>query len=253
MRKWLGGFVFVLGLGLLVQSCAHVPERNPERAELHLRLGTSFITRGDYHRALRELLRAEELNPDSKHVQNNLGLTYYFLKKYELALTHINHAIRLDPTFTEAKNNRGRFLIELGRHDEAIAQLEEVLADLTYPSPEYARLNIGIAQFRKKNYRAALPQLQEAVRLQRNSCLGHYYYARSLYELKNHKAAQPVFERAVRYCQGQSFDEAHFYSGLNLLKMGQKTQAKARLEEVLSLYPTGENRENAQKVLDKIR
>lgn len=220
-----------------------------EESGYRLRLGTSYLTQGNYPAALRELLKAEELSPDNELIQNNLGLSYFMRGKYDLAARHLERAMRLNPKFTEARNNYARTLIELTRYDEAIRELDVVLADLTYEEPVKAWINLGLAYFRKGQYGIAREKFLEAVRLDRANCLAQNYFGRSLLELGEHRSAARALDNAVAICAESKFDEPYYFSGLSYYKLGNTSAAVARMEEVTKLYPHGPYAKKAESLL----
>src|ERR1039457_541074 len=119
----------------LTTGCAN-NELHREQAQLHMRIGTGYLSQGKNPQALVELLKAEELDPEEPGIQNNLGLAYYVRKEYAFAEAHFLRAIKTFPKFTDARSNLGRLYTDLGRSDEAIAQLKIASRDLTYPVPE---------------------------------------------------------------------------------------------------------------------
>ena len=120
----------------LVSSCTSLfkSDRSEERALLRQQLGVSYMQQGNYPLALKELLAAEELDPQNPQIQNNLGMLYFVREKFELSAKHFSRAYDLDNKYTDAKNNLARVYIELKQFAIAQRLLEEVSADLTYPS-----------------------------------------------------------------------------------------------------------------------
>lgn len=236
----------------ILTSCGHSKKRN-EEAQLRLRLGTSLLSQGRYPSALRELLTAEKLNPKNEVVQNNLGLAYFMREQYELAAQHLKKAIDLRPSYSEARNNYARTLIELTRYDQAIQEASLVTADLTYEDPVKAWVNLGLAHFRKGDFAAAKEKLAEAIRLNRNHCLGQTLYGRTLLELTQYQSAARALDNAIVICKPTKFDEPHYYSGLSYYKLGKTSTAIARMEEVIQLYPSGQYAGKAQSLLKLMR
>jgi type IV pilus assembly protein PilF len=241
--QWL---VVLLAFACLT-SCA--TKQNHEEAELRLRLGTSLLEQGNLPNALRELLTAEKLDPKNEIVQNNLGLIYFLRNHVDLALPHLKKAIELKPQFSEGRNNYARLLIEVARYDEAIAELQIVLRDLTYDQPSKAWVNLGLAYFRKGDYGQARSKLAEGLKLERTNCLGQILYGRSALELGDFASASKTLDHAVVLCQGSNIDEAKYYSGLSYYKLGRSSSAIGRMEEVVKLYPEGQYAKKAQSLL----
>ncbi len=233
---------------VFVSSCAS-SQKNKERAVLLLRSGTGYLTQGLYPAALRELLSAAELDPSNPIIQNNLGLAYFVREKFDLAEKHVSRAIQLDSKYTDARNNHGRVLIELGQYEEAKAQLQNVLADLTYPEPEKAWFNFGLLYFRQGQFDAAKDKFAEGIRTNRQHCLSQTYYGRSLLELKDFDRAATALDAAVGLCKNSQNDEPHYYSGISYYKLGRTDKAVARMEEVMRLYPKGHYAKKAESML----
>ena len=75
-----------------------------------------------------------------------LGDTYLQAGAPEEALEEYRKASRLRPQFMDIRNKLARTLLDLGRHDEAAAELEEILAERG--SFLAARANLGLAHYR---------------------------------------------------------------------------------------------------------
>ena len=245
--------LLVAFLTLSVSGCASWGKNNKAKAELYMRMGLSQIESGNYPYALRDLLKAEELDPDNALIQNNLGLIYFYRKRFDLAEQHIERAIKLESTYTEARNNLSRVYIEVGKYKEAEAVLAEVLNDLTFPNPEKAYINLGLAKFNQKDYSSARKAFASAIESAPDDCIANSYLGRSRFEAEEYPQAAEILDKAVGFCQKNAFDEPHYYSALAYYRMGEKTKSMARFEEVIKYYPSGKYREKAKGMLSLIR
>lgn len=225
--------MFLFFYFLLVLGCAS-SEKNPDTAILHLRLGTNYLTQGSYPAALVELLRAEELDPQNPIVQNNLGLTYFMRQKYDLAQKHISRAIELDAKYSEAKNNLARVYIELKLFNEARLLTDQVLNDLTYPTPYKAHLNKGLSYFKQNAWDEARLQFIKALESDKENCLGMSLYGKSLLELKQNETAAKAFDKAVVFCKTDVLvaEEAWYFAGVAWYRANFTSQAMARFESL---------------------
>jgi len=140
-------------------------------------------------------------------------------------------------------------LIELSRYDQAIAELERVLSDLTYDNPSKAWVNLGLAHFRKGEFKTAKTKFAEAIRISRDNCYGQTFYGRSLLELAEYESAARALDNAITICREPKFDEPRYYSGLSYYKLGRTSSAIARMEEVIKLSPEGPYAKKAQSLL----
>lgn len=249
-RIWVA-MVICVTAGFL-SSCASSQNKR-EEADLHLRIGTAMWQQGNYPGALRELLTAERLNPQNEVIQNNLGLAYFARERFDLAAEHIRKAVELKPEYTEARNNYGRTLIELGRYDEAITELNAVMKDLTYEAPAKGLINLGLAYFKKGEFRTAKAKLAEALKIDRENCLGQTLYGRSFLELAEFETAAKVLDNAVVICRAVKYEEPNYYSGLSYYKLGRTSSAIARMEEIIKLYPQSRYAKKAQSLLKLMR
>jgi Tfp pilus assembly protein PilF len=237
---------------MLITSCKSTENaRNKQVADLHLRLGTNNLERGNYPDALKDLLTAESLAPNDPLIQNNLGLAYFMREKYDQAEIHIRKAVDAEPTFTDAKNNLGRVLIEKKKFAEAKKYLNEVLEDLTYPMPGKAHINLGLAYFGEQAYGEAKDHFLKAINFDRENCLAQNYYARSLLELKEFRRAITAFDKAEAFCAKQSFDEPSYYSAVTSFRMGEAYKAKLKFEALVE--KNSSFRDKAEQMLEVLR
>ncbi|GIL17110.1 MAG: lipoprotein [Oligoflexia bacterium] len=253
MQKIAIFFIGFLLTSAFLTGCGTFGSEDKEAAEMHLRIGTAQLQEGAYPQALASLLKAEELDGDNPVIENNLALAYFVRDRFELAEKHVARALTLKPDYSDARNNYGRILIERGRPQDAITELKKVIADLTYQFPEKPLINTGIAYFKLKQYDQARIHFQKALDIQRDNCLAHSYYGRSLYEQKKLDRATEALDRAVGFCQRGQFDEPHFFSAMAYLEAGDKVQAEARFEDIIKLYPRGKYTEKARSILKTMR
>ncbi|WP_413569103.1 tetratricopeptide repeat protein [Bdellovibrio sp. HCB117] len=245
MRKWILALTLLSALG-----CA---SQDKQKADLYLRMGAAQMESGNYPYALRDLLKAEELDPKNAATQNNLGLVYFFRERYDLAEKHLQKALELEPKYTEARNNLSRVLIEQGKYADAEKELRVVLADLTYPSPEKAYINLGLAKFNQKDFTGARTAFTKVLNANPDDCIGNTYFGRTFFETEDYARAAEALDRAIGFCQKSLYDEPHYYSALAYYRLGDKSKSVARFEELIKYYPTGKYREKAKGMLSLIR
>jgi tetratricopeptide (TPR) repeat protein len=248
MLKW---FIALGCLSLI--GCASTATKNKEKAELYLRMGATQIETADYPQALRNILAAEELDPTSPVIQNNLGLVYFFRERYDLAEKHLIKATVMDPKYSEARNNLSRVYLEEGKYDLAEKEVQIVLNDLTFTNPEKAYINLGLVKFNRKQYTAARAAFGKALKLVPDDCIASTYIGRTFFESEDYPQAAESLDKAIGFCQKSLFDEPHYYSALAYYRLGDKSKAAARFEELIKYYPSGTYREKAKGMLSLIR
>jgi tetratricopeptide (TPR) repeat protein len=114
-------------------------------------------------------------------------------------------------------------------------------------------LNIGIAQFKLNQFEQARKTFEKAIDYQRDSCLGHNFFGRSLFELKDYPKAARSLDTAASFCQRNQFDEPQYYSALSYYQIGKIKEAEDRLEGLVKLYPQGKYIDKAKSMLETIR
>lgn len=98
----------------------------------YVRLGTAYISQGNYERAREHLRRALEINPDSPQALATLGLVHQSDGERSLAEETFREAIENDPSYTRGRVYFGTFLYNQGRFEEAVNQFREASADTDY-------------------------------------------------------------------------------------------------------------------------
>jgi non-specific serine/threonine protein kinase len=116
-----------------------------ESALAHMTLAQIAGVRYDYKRAARLLREAVRIGPKEPLHWDLLSwvLAYQTPPDPEGALDAANRALELQPDFPGALYHRGRALIQLGRHEEALADFERSLE----LNPEFSAGHMGRAQY----------------------------------------------------------------------------------------------------------
>lgn len=95
-----------------------------------------------------------------------LGWTYHFQGKLEAAIEECKKAIAVDPSFGNPYNDIGAYLIEMGKHEDAIPWLEKATRSERYESYHFAWFNLGRAYQHKEWYRKALECYEQAMEME---------------------------------------------------------------------------------------
>ncbi|MNJ91146.1 lipoprotein NlpI [compost metagenome] len=249
MRKW----IVALGALALMGCSSWSKQEDENKSQYYLQMATAHLESGNYPFALRDLQSAEKLNPKNPVIQNNLGLVYFMRERFDLSEVHFKKALDLQQEYSDARNNLARLYIEVGRYKEAEKEIKMVLDDLTYANVGKAYINLGLAKFNQKQYEAALRSFEKVLESQSDNCVANTYRGRSIFEMKDYARAAEALDRAIGFCQKELYDEPHYYSALAYYRLGDKSKAIARFEELIKYYPTGKYRNKAKGMLDLIR
>lgn len=232
-------------------ACAS-EEKNINLSKIHLKTGTTQLTKGNADVAITSLEEAKKLNPNDPTIYNNLGLAYFLKKDFEKAEDQLKKALQLKPSYGDAKNNLGRVYIELARFDDAIKELTSVVSDPTYTATEKALVNLGLAYFKKGDLPQALTQFKKAISANSSFCPAHNHVGHVYFQMQKFEEATESFEAALKLCNN-NYAEAHYYSALSYYKVGQREKALARLQEVVKLYSDTEFAPKARSMLKIIQ
>jgi tetratricopeptide (TPR) repeat protein len=119
-----------------------VIKKAPMQARGYVNLGKSYLERGDYELALRNLEIAELLDPvQNGEVLNNIGLTYFELKEYDLAIHYFLKSLSVNPGGIGTYNNLG--LVYMAQNDNVKAK-EFFQAELYNSDHLAAYNNLGL-------------------------------------------------------------------------------------------------------------
>ncbi len=181
----------------------------------------------DWPGAEREFRRAIELNPGYATAHQWYGELLSELGRHEEALAEIKRAQQLDPLSLIINTVSGKLLLYAGRNDFAIEQLRKTLE--IEPNFAHAHWYLGIAYVRKGAFAEAIAEFQRATTLSPNILqykggLAHAY-ARAGKSAEARKLLSELKEHSKRRYVSWS-DLAAIYAGL-----GEKDQAFACLEK----------------------
>lgn len=223
-----------------------------QQSEQLLTLGTQQIVKGNYTKAQSQLSDAENLDPENPVIKNNLGLVFFVKNDLSKSENYFKTALALNPKYSDARNNLARVYIELTRYDDAIKELQPVIADLNYSAVEKAYINLGLAYQKKGEINSAVVQYQKAISANRKFCPAHNYYGQALFSLQKYELALESFETALKLCNN-NYEEAHYYRGLTFYKVGQTDKAIQQLQDVIKLYPGSDGARKSKQMLQLMR
>lgn len=104
-----------------------------------------MIAKQQYRAALSELLKSVELDSTNARSHYHLGFVYlHGFNRLEQAEQCLRTALSVSKTaYSEANNLLGLILTRQGRYPEAISQFETAMANILYPTPQFAEQNLA--------------------------------------------------------------------------------------------------------------
>jgi len=238
-------FAVVLLFIVILPECL----ASDSQSQMHMALGTKFLSEGKYNDALRELKRASELDTSNAGIENNLGLTYFALKKIDNAKQHFEKAITIDPRFMDAHNNIGVVLINLSLYKKAIKKFEEVLQS-DYPHKEKPLTNIGTSYYLMGEYVKAIEFHRESLKKNRMFCKGYDNLAKSYMAIGNYNDAEKALLKCMDICS--NFEISYYHMGVLYYLSKRYDEAVEKFREIVRRFPHGEFVDKSKRYLKYI-
>ena len=155
----------------LIISCAGTSRQKIDEqreGEIHMQMGSNYLTKGNLELALFELTKASRLIPRDPDVHFALGTAHLLREEPELAREEFIKTTQLDKKHADAFNNLGYAYLKLERWDEAIESCQRALDEISYDTPERAMTIIGWAYYKKGESARALDMLKRALNIKDN-------------------------------------------------------------------------------------
>ncbi len=250
----LGSWLLVLGSLLFALTTSCVTTSNIEdakQAEVHYKIGISYLTEQRLHDASIEFQKALSLNPQDKYSFNALGLISQRFGKYGEAISYFKQALSIDPNYSDALNNLGVTHMEMGKWDEAIDYFRMALKNPLYTTPDKAFSNMGYALYKKGDYPEAADALKKAVI--RNPYSPQALYVLGLVQAKLGEDSQAIesLKRAVAI--SPEYMDAHWELGNAYIRAGDKEQAVEHFKAVADRSDDPLRRREALQYIEELK
>jgi tetratricopeptide (TPR) repeat protein len=138
------------------------PQNEIARAATLFHAAFDAQMRGELKQAI-GLYRQSLLAHPTAEAHTFLGWTYSFQGLLDRAIAECKKAIEVDPAFGNPYNDIGAYLLQMGRHDEAIPWLEKATVATRYEAPHYPHFNLGRAYLAKEMYTRARQCFERAL------------------------------------------------------------------------------------------
>ncbi|MBP1636695.1 MAG: serine/threonine protein kinase with repeat, partial [Acidobacteria bacterium] len=218
--------------------------------------GRSALDRQHQERSLEEAIelftRAVEIDPNYAYAHASLAEAYLRLYRltrnleyFNLAEAHCRRALQLDDLVGQAWQTLGNIHTEVGRAEEALADLEKARARLPR-SPEVHR-DIAGAYARLGRQDEADAQYRKAIAVRPDSWSIYWYYGGFLYRANRYEEAENAFRQALSRVPENA--RIHASLGGTLLARGRVEEAQKTLERSLELQPTASAASNLATLL----
>ncbi|MBP6773723.1 MAG: tetratricopeptide repeat protein [Gemmatimonadaceae bacterium] len=197
-------------------------------------LGVLYFSKGLYADAVDAFLRALTLDARMRTAARNLEVAASKPGACDARLNAIDVRLADFPRDVSARRERARLLRLIGRHDEAIAQLDTLLAD--DPDDAVALFERGLVEQRAGDLRRAQRWFERAVNVEFGHPVARLHLAEVLYQRGQNEQALAVLDAVI--AQDDSMADAHLLRGFVLGDMGRHEAAVAATQHAASLNPS---------------
>ncbi|HMD83651.1 MAG TPA: tetratricopeptide repeat protein [Terriglobia bacterium] len=157
-------------------------ELDPGSPWVRILRGQAYDGQGSYEKALAEFAEAKKQLPNDSTVRFSLGFMCWKLRHYDEAESELKEALRLDPKFIQAEYYLADSYLTDLKPELALPILQELVLEL--PKDYRSRVDLAKALEKLGRYEEAVPQFQEAIRLDPTHAEPHYLLAQTYQKLK---------------------------------------------------------------------
>ncbi|WP_148864882.1 type IV pilus biogenesis/stability protein PilW [Marinobacter fonticola] len=210
----------------------------------YVRLGTAYVSQGNYERARDHLQRALELDEDSAGALAAMGLIYQQEGEGELAEQSFRKAVDSDPDYTRGRLFYGAFLYGQGQYEDAREQFSRASQDTDFNDRGSIFYNLGRTQDQLGEYEAAVKSYRRAADLTRGNANYLLALSTALIRQGEYDEAQRYYERLAGMIQRDpklSHSPESLLTGLKLAHFYGDRHREASLALLLrNQYPESE-------------
>ena len=207
---------------------------DPSDAGAHNNLGVLYYQKGLIEEAIAEFVRALELDPRMQVAQTNLEIAYRESGHYDRRDRRAaGAASAAQPEDRDARWELGRAYAALGRHDDAIAEFQALLA--WQPDDVPAMLQLGLAEKARGSLDAASDWLARACAQDPASAVARFHLRRGALQPRPQRAGADALKEAI--ARNPDYAEAHYLLAFVYGDLGQHEAAREATKRAIALNP----------------
>ena len=203
-----------------------------QQSDAHNLLGALFVTKKEFKKAEKYLIKALKSSPNYAPIHYNLGKCYSEAQQFRKALRPIQKSLQLSPDNPEALFLLGNVFVQMGQQEKALSHYKKLL--LLIPNHLEALINLANAHYELKNYEQAVNYYQQVLEVTPNhqpACLG---LAISLSKVDKQQQAIAVLDQAIVAAPHAQLFKA---KGNYHEQLGEMTAAKEAFKQAIQYNP----------------
>jgi tetratricopeptide (TPR) repeat protein len=203
-------------------------------------------SRGDAARGLEQLAPCREVQTDDPYFHFLLGQTLVQLGRHDLAIAQLERTLSLNAEFPGAAFMLATSLLTQGRAADAEAPLRMTLA--LKPDHGSAHALLGTVLTRTGRPADALVEFQRADELQTLNDVAEFDWANALAQTGAMEQAIVHYRRTIQFNDRHA--DAHFNMGVMLERLGRTPEAIACFEAAMTIDPDHRARQRLANIVD---
>jgi protein O-mannosyl-transferase len=203
--------------------------------------GVAYLKANSYwYDTVRVFQRVVEADPDSANAHAALSSTYAAVGRPREAEAESKRALELDSQIVYGYSNLSFFSRQAGKLDEAIAYLEQAKANIpvtpiTRTQLATVSLNLGLLYAQRKDFDRAEQSLHESNALWSRT-IGYYYLGQFYFGRERFDEALSLYQDVARRLP-RNYAPIHLSIGATYERLGQVSQAVASYNKYLAMAP----------------
>lgn len=214
----------LLFIAVLLVGTGCISASRQTQAAAGVELGTAYLREGNPAAALGALQQAVKRDPRNWEAWDRLGLAYWAQQDFEESEEAFTKAEKLAPGKAEILNNHALMLMAQGNNTRAIELLQQAKSDLVYRRMSMVLSNLGRALHLEGRHDEALAELDQALARTPNFCPAQFHRALVLEDMDRLDGALASYELVIRACGDEAIG-AYFHAGQLLARRGDRQAA----------------------------
>lgn len=192
---------------LLLSSCqlTSVSQKNIKKANFHVEIASTYLTRNKNPEAIAELTKALNLDPQNADAHYIMGLSLYERGRLNEAVSHMKESLSINPKNTKVRNDLATLYLEKKMGLEAYKEAKISSNDLTYPDPAESYFLKSQAGLLLVNKKPAMKKIVKkdlflALKYNPSHCGALYHLGRLYAHDKQNKKSYVMFHKSLKNC-----------------------------------------------------
>ena len=232
-----------------IDAFSSVLEVCQDNAELYNNIALCYANLGEYEKAEKYYLKAQELNPKLAQVYINLADIYYRRKDMASGIGLVTTGLVELPDNLVLRHYLARFYMEDAKLDLAIDELENILEK--QPDNFDVYYDLGRVHFELGNYASAIENFENVLEYKsENSWI--YYYLGEAYEA-NDEIDKALSNSLIAIARNDSFSPAYKKAGILFFARGDYEDAIEYFEDYMNLDIAQEEKAKIKELVERIK